>query len=315
MSPAYGARHEQEDDPDERKRRVSSEKAPPVLEALWEAADDATGSVVGRGRPMPAALQDRYGGELTIPLHPGRPTLVANFVASIDGVVALDRSGRAGGGEISGFFEPDRFVMALLRALADIVLVGAGTVRAAPDHRWSADHVHPPTAAETAEWRRMLGLAPQPTTVVVTASGILDPQHPGLRATGVPVVIATTPAGAARLAASSLSTGVRVEVVGDAERVAAAPLIDLFSRLGARLVLCEGGPHLLADLLAAGFVDELFLTLAPQLLGRSAAGPRLALVEGHAFAPKAAPWATLQGVRRAGSHLFLRYRPGAERRG
>jgi len=257
---------------------------------------------------MPADLRDRYGGELTIPLHPDRPTIVANFVESLDGVVALDRSSGAGGGEISGFFEPDRFVMALLRTLADVVLVGAGTVRAAPDHRWSADHVHPATAAETATWRRTLGLEPQPTTVVVTASGSLDPHHPGLSTTTVPVVIATTPAGATRLAASGLRSAVRVEVIGEAGHVGAGPLLDLLVRLGARLVLCEGGPHLFTGLLAAGLGDELFLTLAPQLLGRSGTVERLALVEGHAFAATAAPWATLHSARRAGNHLFLRYR-------
>ncbi|MHB8400231.1 MAG: dihydrofolate reductase family protein [Candidatus Limnocylindrales bacterium] len=260
---------------------------------------------------MPAGLRDRYGGELTIPLHPDRPTIVANFVETLDGVVALDRSGGAGGGEISGFFEPDRFVMALLRALADVVLVGAGTVRAAPDHRWSADHVHPGSASVTAAWRRALGLEPQPTTVVVTGAGNLDPHHPGLSATAVPVVVATTAAGAARLAGSGLPPAVRVEVLGEAGHVAAGPLLGLLVRLGARLVLCEGGPHLFAGLLAAGLGDELFLTLAPQLLGRSGTVGRLALVEGHAFAASVAPWATLHSARRAGDHLFLRYRPAS----
>ncbi|MGH2382054.1 MAG: dihydrofolate reductase family protein, partial [Candidatus Limnocylindria bacterium] len=70
---------------------------------------------------------------------------------------------------------------------------------------------------------------------------------------------------------------------------------------------CEGGPHLFGQLLAAGCVDELFLTLAPQLAGRSAATPRLSLVEDIAFDVAFAHWGRLTDLRRAGDHLFARY--------
>ena len=76
-------------------------------------------------------------------------------------------------------------------------------------------------------------------------------------------------------------------------------------------MLCEGGPHLIGDLLAAGVLDELFLTIAPQLAGRDKAKPRLGLVEGTAFAISEAPWATIGSVRRSGEHLFLRYKVGS----
>lgn len=75
-------------------------------------------------------------------LRNDRPTVIANFVSTVDGVVAFDVIGSSGGGEISGFFAADRFVMGLLRAMADVVLVGAGTVRAAPTHEWTPRHVH-----------------------------------------------------------------------------------------------------------------------------------------------------------------------------
>ena len=105
-----------------------------------------------------------------------RPTVIANFVSTLDGVVAFDTEGASGGGEISGFFEPDRFVMGLLRAMADVVLVGAGTVRAAPTHEWTARHVQRASADAFALWRRRLGITTaQPTTVVVTASGVARP--------------------------------------------------------------------------------------------------------------------------------------------
>ena len=97
---------------------------------------------------LPAALRSRYDGDLIVPLVDGRPTVIGNFVSTLDGVVAFDRDGSNGGGEVSGFFEPDRFVMALLRGLADVVMVGAGTVRADPRGRWVAQSVHPATAAD-----------------------------------------------------------------------------------------------------------------------------------------------------------------------
>ena len=71
--------------------------------------------------------------------------------------------------------------------------------------------------------------------------------------------------------------------------------------------MCEGGPTLFGGLIGAGLIDELFLTIAPQIAGRAAALPRLALVEGLGYEIGATPWAELRSVMRAGSHLFLRY--------
>ncbi len=235
--------------------------------------------------------------------------MVANFVSTLDGVVALDTDGSSGGGEVSGFFGPDRFVMGLLRAMADVVLVGAGTVRAAPTHEWTARRVHPASSALYAAWRTGMGIAaPQPTTIVVTASGALDPGHPGLSAPDVPVVVATTEAGARRLETAGLAPNVRVEIAGSGDDVAAPRLLEIATSIGARLILCEGGPHLVGNLLGNGLLDELFLTLAPQIAGRDDQAPRLGLVQGTAFTVAGAPWADLVSVRRAEDHLFLRYR-------
>ncbi|MGH2511991.1 MAG: dihydrofolate reductase family protein, partial [Candidatus Limnocylindrales bacterium] len=244
------------------------------LERLWDATLASTqSSATVRGGALPAELRARYDGELAIALHPDRPTVIANFVSSLDGVVAFDTDESSGGGEVSGFFDPDRFVMGLLRSMADVVLVGAGTLRAAPSHEWTPRRVNPGSAQLFDQWRSNLGLAAQPTTMVATASGGIDPTHPGLSAPDVPVVIAATPAGADRLANLDLGAHVRVEVAGDGPAVGAARLVDLAAGLGARLVLCEGGPHLIGDLLAAGLLDQLFLTLAPQLAGRDEGRP------------------------------------------
>ncbi len=237
--------------------------------------------------------------------------MIANFVSSIDGVVALGPTEpSAGGGEISGFSDSDRFVMALLRCLADVVVVGAGTVRAGSRHQWTPRHLQPALAPVYAEWRRAMGLASQPTTVIVTARGNVDARHSGVSTADVPVVIATTLKGADELAGRQFAPNVRIEAIGDDTSVAPESILDLVSRLGARLVLCEGGPHLFGELLHAGLVDELFLTLAPHMIGRDQSVQRFALVEGTRLAEGqgSGRWASLESVRRAGDDLFLRYR-------
>ena len=282
------------------------------LRKLFSAPDDRENA---RGGTLPVTLSEHYDGVLRIPLRSDRPTVVANFVTTLDGVVAFDAEGRSGGGEVSGFFEPDRFMMGLLRSLADIVLVGAGTVRAAPKHEWTPRHVHRKSAVAYDEYRRDSGVASaQPTTMVVTARGDLDPSHPGLSAADVPVVVVTTRAGANRLKARSFGDHASVEVASEDQRIAARNIIALAARRGARVVLCEGGPHLIADLLAENLLDELFLTVAPQLAGRDKSVARLSLVEGKAFKPEDAPWANLQSVHGCGDDLFLRYALAAQRR-
>jgi riboflavin biosynthesis pyrimidine reductase len=262
-----------------------------------------------RGGVLPPALAQRYGSELTIDLRSGGPTIVANFVTTIDGVVAFDTAGRTGGREVSGGFEPDRFLMGLLRATADAVLVGGGTVRSGSGHVWTPDHVHPPSAGDYAAWRGQLGLAAgQPTTVMVTAGGGIAAGHPALHRPDVPVLIVTTDAGAGHLARSPLPRNVEIVVVAGVDgRIDPSSLRSTLADRGFELVVCEGGPTLFGGLVGAGLIDELFLTVAPQIAGRTAGMPRLALVEGVGFEVGSAPWARLSSVMRSGSHLFLRY--------
>jgi riboflavin biosynthesis pyrimidine reductase len=255
------------------------------LESLWEAPEPSTAPLDRRGGPPPPALANRYPGQLTIDLREDRPTIVANFVSSLDGVVATSAGvAGAGGGEISGFSEADRLMMALLRGLADAIVVGAGTVRLGRRHVWTAAHLQPTLADEFAAWRAGMGLRPQPTTIVVTASGDLDGAHAGLNTPDVPVIVATTKAGAHRLSTLPLSPNVRVEVVGDEARIPARAILEVIRGTGARLALCEGGPHLFGALLTAR------------------------LVEGTSFGEGRGRWASLAAVRRAGDDLFLRYR-------
>ena len=279
------------------------------LESLWPpAASWRPGSPEVRGGLLPPALAARFEGELAVDLQPDRPTIVANFVTTVDGVVSMGESQpSAGGGEISGFSESDRFMMALLRGIADVVIVGAGTVRAGRKHEWTARRVQPELAEAFAAMRADLWLAPQPTTIVVTGRGDVDPSHPGLSAPDVPVIVATTRAGADRLATLDLPPNMRVEIAAQGTQVPAGALLEIVRASGARLALCEGGPHLFGELLRARLVDELFVTLAPQVIGRDDKARRLAMVEGVSFAGHGR-WASLASVRRAGDDLFLRYR-------
>jgi riboflavin biosynthesis pyrimidine reductase len=260
-----------------------------------------------RGGRLPPDLARRYGADLVIALRADRPTIVSNFVSTIDGVVAFDTEGRTGGREVSGGSTPDRFLMGLIRATADAVLNGAGTVRSGA-HRWTPASIYPPSAAAYAAWRQELGLAAEPTSVIVSASGLIDPGHPGLHDPGVPVVIVTTSAGGSLLRAHGLPSSVEIVGVAAGDRVDPSALVEVLRDRGLELVVCEGGPTLLGGLIDAGLIDELFLTVAPQLAGHSAATPRLALVEGVGFAVGDAPWGRLISVMRADSHLFLRYR-------
>ena len=280
-----------------------------ALEPVWEAPEPPLDPVDFRGGPLPAALAARFPGDLTVRLHAERPTVLANFVASLDGVVALGPGeSHAGGGDISGFSQADRYMMALLRGLADVVVIGAGTMRVGRRHVWTAAYIEPALAGAFAAWRAELRLAPQPTTIVVTASGNLDPAHAGLNAPDVPVIVATTIAGADRLGRLPLPPNVRVAAVGDDTHVPAGAVRDVIAETGARVALCEGGPHLFGELLLARLVDELFLTVAPQAIGRDATVHRLGLIEGTSFGEGQGRWAELASVRRAGDDLFLRYR-------
>ncbi|HKG57205.1 MAG TPA: dihydrofolate reductase family protein [Candidatus Limnocylindrales bacterium] len=279
--------------------------AAPKIETLFDRAQARDRPLRGAG--MPPVLEERYGGPLLVPVGTGRPTVLANFVSTLDGVVALGSGDLTGGGLISGFHEPDRFVMALLRGIADVVVVGAGTLRGSTRHRWVADHVQPKLADAFADWRSAMGLARHPTTIVVTASGDIPVEHAGLNDAAIPVVVATTASGARRLFATRIAPHVSVAASETDGPLRGSDIVAVAQAAGARVILCEGGPHLLAQLVEQDLLDELFLTVAPQLVGRG--GPqRIGLVEGLALPPRDARWHDLASVRRSDNHLFLRYR-------
>jgi riboflavin biosynthesis pyrimidine reductase len=274
--------------------------APTPLDTLYERDH-------GPGVPLPAELASLYG-QLRLPAHAERPYIIANFVTSLDGVVSLNVPGQSGGGPISGFNQHDRMVMGLLRAIADAVIVGAGTLRAVATHRWTPAYIYPPLEDGYQALRIGLGKPDPPLNVIVTARGEIDRDLPVFQSGEAPVLIVTTTDGARRIGDRGLPPPVRLATVQRAGRLHAHEILDAVRRVHASsLILVEGGPRLLGDFMAEGCLDELFLTLAPQVAGRDDATSRPGLVAGHRFAPEQPLWGTLIGVKRAGSHLFLRY--------
>jgi riboflavin biosynthesis pyrimidine reductase len=274
-----------------------------ALEPFETLYDTAAGEAVS----FPPELEALYGS-LRLPSRTDRPTTLANFVTTLDGVVSLGIPGQAGGGPISGENRHDRMLMGLLRALADAVVVGAGTLRAVPDHLWTADYVFPELGPAYRELRSSLGKSGPPLNVIVTAGGELDLSRRVFASGEVPVLVVTTAWGAERLRREEVPPSVGIAAVQGAEPIGAGAILEAVSRVRpVGVVLVEGGPHLLGGFLAAGALDELFLTVAPQIAGRDAGDARPGLVAGQRFAPEHPLWGALVAVRRAGSHLFLRY--------
>jgi riboflavin biosynthesis pyrimidine reductase len=271
------------------------------LEGLYDTAS-------GGDLPLPPELAALYG-PLRFPVYPGRPYVVGNFVTTLDGVVSLGVPGQAGGGEISGFNPHDRMVMGLLRAVADAVIIGAGTLRAAsPEHLWTAEYIYPPLADAFRSLRSALGKREPPLNVVVTARGELDLDRRVFRTGEVPVSVVTTPEGARRLGGQALPPSVQITAGASAQMLTARTVLEAVGSGQLRdLILVEAGPRLMGDFLAERQLDELFLTLAPQVAGRDGSLDRPGFVTGKRFAPEHPLWGTLVGLKRGGSHLFLRY--------
>jgi riboflavin biosynthesis pyrimidine reductase len=259
----------------------------PPLELLFEAPNlpELT---------LTSALSARYGGKLGF----NAPCVLANFVESVDGVVELP-GGAESGKVISLASEDDRFVMGLLRACSDVVVIGAGTFRKTPKAWWYPESIYPSANELFVELRQRLGLALRPKLVLVTGSGDIDVRGPAV----AQALIVTTRAGEARLG-STLPPTAELWAF-DAPRLVMSDVIARLHAEGARTVLSEGGPTLVAQLIAEQALDELFVTVSPVLFGRFGDDARKALTNGLDLSRVTLE---LLSARRSGSHLFLRYR-------
>jgi riboflavin biosynthesis pyrimidine reductase len=224
--------------------------------------------------PLPAAVAElarlyRNGAAADPAGQGGRRWVRANMVASADGAVTLD--GRSGG--LSG--PADRTVFVVLRSLADLVLVGAGTAR--------TERYRPVRAAQI--WAALRpDRAALPPIAVVSASLDLAGCEPLLSAPPGPtqtIVITTRAAAAARK--SAIGAQARIVEAG-ADRVDIGEALGKLADLGYQHVLVEGGPVLLGQLIRAGLLDELCLTMSPTLTTGSAGR----IVAGQGAGPAAA---------------------------
>ena len=228
----------------------------------------------------------------------------ANFVSSIDGVVTLGAKPSAGS-VISGKEASDRFVMGLLRACADAVVLGAGTLRATPGHLWTPANVYPALATEFTALRSALGRSAEPSLVVLTGSGELDFSHPAL-VRGACVI--TTNPGAKKIG-SRLPPSCELLVMGKGKRLDLGKVVAELRERGLQVLLSEAGPHVTGQLVGEGLLDEVFLTVSPVLAGRGKE-KRLGMVEGIELLPDKGAWSKLLSARQHGDYLFLRYGVG-----
>lgn len=219
-------------------------------------------------------------------LGPRRPGVRLNMIASVDGAASLQgRSGALGG-------PADKALFAMLRALADVILVGAGTMRAE-----GYGHARLDDAAQARRTR--WGLPAVPPIAVVTRACRLDWASPFFsQARQRPLVVTVaSAAGADQARAAAVAD---VVMAGETE-VDLAAAVGALGERGHDNVLAEGGPAIAAELGAAGLLDEVCLTVSPLL----AAGDAHRILDGPALAPPER--LELARVLEADGYLFMRY--------
>jgi riboflavin biosynthesis pyrimidine reductase len=207
----------------------------------------AEGAAEGAVRELIDALGEIYA-------YPDQLWVRANMIASVDGAITVD--GRSGG--LSG--PADRLVFAVLRSLADVIVVGAGTARA---ERYRQ--------AQPAElWQRLrAGRPPAPPVAVITRRLDLDLTGPLFGPGPARTIVLTTGlAPEQRLAAAGRVADV---IVTGQDNVTAAAAVDALAGRGHRKILVEGGPNWLGQLTAERLLDELCLTISPVIEGGQSA--------------------------------------------
>ena len=264
----------------------------------------------------PAPLDDpAYApyGPLGFPPPPAaRPWIFTNFVQSLDGIVAF-KGKNTSTADISQSKE-DRWLMDLLRAHADAVLIGVNTlVEEAAQHPSGRGFVYRIQDDALRGLRQRLGRGREKNIFVTGAAAldlgayrVFDGEH-------VDALILTTDVGAKRLAEKTTHPHVRVLIAGEGKFVDLPRAMELLRReLGIQHLLCEGGPTLHGYLQRARLVDEMFLTTSPVLIGEQTPDGSGVRPTNFSGAPgltvEDAAWWRWMSCRRVGDHMFNRYR-------
>jgi riboflavin biosynthesis pyrimidine reductase len=238
---------------------------------------------------LPRPAHDAEPDLSTVYAYPGGATrwVRANMVSSLDGTVTAD--GRSA--PLSG--PADKQIFRVLRGLADVVLVGGQTVR-------TEGYQRPVVAREEfAAARKAAGRPPAAAIAVVSASLELDFNSPLYTEAVTPTITVTCADAPADRLALAREAG-EVLVTGG-HRVNLAEAVDRFADSGRGRLLCEGGPRLLSGIAAAGRLDEVCVSVSPQLRG----GEGLRILEGPAFAEPVQ--LTLHTLLAEDGFLFARY--------
>lgn len=205
----------------------------------------------------------RYPDSLTAPY------VRINFITSLNGKVAIE--GRTAGFESKA----DQIVFGRLRRLADVILVGAGTVR--------ADSYRGARSWEALRAKRLeRGQTEAAPIAIVTTSADLDVEGPLFTDTWVPPTVFTVRSAAEQNISRLAQAGAEIHIVGE-ESAEVDQILDIFARRGWYRVLCEGGPTLFDALIKAEAVDELCLTLSARIggTGQISSGPATGITSMH----------------------------------
>jgi riboflavin biosynthesis pyrimidine reductase len=293
---------------------MGSPSQSPLFEVLFDHAepspftDDALASYGNFGLPAPPA---------------DRPWIYSNFVQSLDGIVSL-LGKNASGGAISQS-RTDRWLMDLLRAYADGVLMGMNTLREEQRNRGpeSRGIVFQVVEPELLRLREKLGKGRQRNIFVTRAVDLDLTSLKVFDGDVVEVVIVTSPAGADRLRAHSTHPQVTIIAAGTRESLDLPTAVrGLRQKLDIKHLLCEGGPTLYGALARADLVDEKFVTVSPVEVGQvvppeqerlpSEAGIspllRPTVFGGPGFTKETMTHWTWLSCRKSGDHQFNRYR-------
>ena len=216
------------------------------MRRLFPAPGRDDGATLDEAGPDDEGLVDAYR------LPPGR-SLRANFIAALDGATTVD-------GRSEGLGSPgDRRVFRVLRALADVVLVGHGTASAEGYRAIAGD-------SPVGRLRASIGRPATAPIAVVSRRASLHPGSGLVTGAASPTILVTCESADAGRRAALEAAGVTVLVCGQ-DDVDLPLALDTLTALGHEQVLCEGGPTLLHAALTAGVVDEVDLSIAPALVG------------------------------------------------
>jgi len=276
------------------------------------------------GEPSPRTDEALAGyGSLGFPPPAGRPWIYTNFVQSLDGIVSL-LGKYASGGEIAQS-RADRWLMDLLRAYADGLLMGMNTLREeqrlrGPESRGIVFQVVDPSLLLL---RERLGKGRQRNIFVTSARDLELSQWKVFDGDVVDAVVVTSPDGAARLSTQKTHPHVTVIAAGEGDTLdLPAAIRKLRTQLGIEYLVCEGGPTLYGTLARADLVDEKFITVAPVEVGQVVPPEQERLEHEQGVNPLVRPnvfggpgftresmtrWTWLS-CRKSGEHQFNRYR-------